>query len=298
MKAARKLAAKKAAALPRWGNMRVGQMGKSDQQTTHDGLKEDPVSAVKIASIHGWEAAVSGFTSAEQAPLTAPQATGQAAVSAKSISDLVPGEDYPFIEITDGMAPDEKRNARIANSRARSAAVKALKALGSTAPVATGNETSMAAGGIVDPPVDAQPVVPAPASTGEPVAGVDYPVIELSDAMEPSEKRSARIANSRARSAAMKAYKAAGGSLGAASSPAPTPPPEEMPLEQAASSAESTPVVPTSVPSSISKPEYIAITDDMEPTEIREARINNSKAKSAYNKELKAAGIDPSTVAD
>jgi hypothetical protein len=34
----------------------------------------------------------------------------------------------------------------------------------------------------------------------------------------------------------------------------------------------------------------------MSPDEVRAARISNSKAKSAYNKALKAAGIDPSTV--
>jgi hypothetical protein len=43
-------------------------------------------------------------------------------------------------------------------------------------------------------------------------------------------------------------------------------------------------------------PELIQITDDMEPTAIRQARIANSKAKSAYKKALKAAGIDPKTV--
>ena len=38
--------------------------------------------------------------------------------------------------------------------------------------------------------------------------------------------------------------------------------------------------------------------DDMDPADMRKARIENAKAKSAYNKALKAAGIDPSTVSD
>jgi hypothetical protein len=36
----------------------------------------------------------------------------------------------------------------------------------------------------------------------------------------------------------------------------------------------------------------------MDPADMRKARIQNAKAKSAYNKALKAAGIDPSTVSD
>ncbi len=43
-------------------------------------------------------------------------------------------------------------------------------------------------------------------------------------------------------------------------------------------------------------PEMIEITDDMPPDEIRKARIANSKAKSAYKKQLKAMGIDPKSV--
>jgi uncharacterized protein YggE len=47
----------------------------------------------------------------------------------------------------------------------------------------------------------------------------------------------------------------------------------------------------------VPEPEYIEITDDMSADEVRKARIANAKAKSAYNKALKAAGIDPSEVA-
>ena len=44
------------------------------------------------------------------------------------------------------------------------------------------------------------------------------------------------------------------------------------------------------------KPDLIEITDDMDPADVRKARISNSKALSAYKKQLKAMGIDPSTV--
>ncbi len=46
----------------------------------------------------------------------------------------------------------------------------------------------------------------------------------------------------------------------------------------------------------ISPPELVDLTDDMSPDEKRQARIGNSKAKSAFNKQLKAAGIDPKSV--
>ena len=46
----------------------------------------------------------------------------------------------------------------------------------------------------------------------------------------------------------------------------------------------------------IPKPQMIEITDDMPKDEMRKARISNSKAKSAYKKALKAAGIDPKSV--
>jgi hypothetical protein len=35
----------------------------------------------------------------------------------------------------------------------------------------------------------------------------------------------------------------------------------------------------------------------MSPDEVRQARVANAKANSAYNKALKAAGIDPGSVA-
>ncbi len=59
-----------------------------------------------------------------------------AAPAAAGPVELVPGKDYPVIEITDDMSPDEMRKARIANSKAKSAAMKAAKAAGTTAPAA------------------------------------------------------------------------------------------------------------------------------------------------------------------
>lgn len=46
----------------------------------------------------------------------------------------------------------------------------------------------------------------------------------------------------------------------------------------------------------IEPPRLIEITDSMAPEEIRRARVANAKAESAYNKALKAAGIDPAAV--
>jgi hypothetical protein len=50
------------------------------------------------------------------------------------------------------------------------------------------------------------------------------------------------------------------------------------------------------IPANIIPPEYMEISDDLSPEDIRKARIQNAKARSAYVKQLKAAGIDPSTV--
>jgi hypothetical protein len=207
---------------------------------------------------------------------------------------LVPGEDYPFIEITDDMDPAEKRKARIANAKARSAAVKALK---ETAPLAA---TPVADGGVLptEQPVTVTPAVAAVAAPAlaEPVAGVDYEVIKISDDMDPADIRKARIANAKAKSVAMKAFKAAGGQAATAAAPAlPVQQEAVVQTEQAAPTAQA---ATTEIQTNIPKPDYIEITDDMDPADIRKARIANAKAKSAYNKALKAAGIDPSTVID
>ena len=52
---------------------------------------------------------------------------------------------------------------------------------------------------------------------------------------------------------------------------------------------------PAPVAVGIEPPKLIEISDDMPADEKRKARIANSKAKSAFNKSLKAAGIDPKT---
>ncbi|GMQ77884.1 MAG: hypothetical protein BMS9Abin02_0375 [Anaerolineae bacterium] len=299
MEVARKLAAKKAASLPRWGNMRIGQMGKSNQLTAYDGVKEDPVSAVKIASFHGWEGLKSGIVIGEPTPSKAVRVSAQTTVPAKSVSDLVPGVDYSFIEITDEMSPAEKRKARIANSKARSAAIKALKESGAAAPIAPGVETTAEPAKKEAAPVSPETAVTATVAVGKPVAGVDYPFIEITDDMEPSEKRNARIANSKARSAAMKAFKEAGGSTVPAGAVDPSPGQGEDPVQQITESVDRTADEGgAALTADIPKPEYIEITDDMDPAEKRDARIHNSKAKSMYNKALKSAGIDPSTLSD
>ncbi len=50
------------------------------------------------------------------------------------------------------------------------------------------------------------------------------------------------------------------------------------------------------IPAGIAPPNLIAITDAMSPEEIRRARVENAKASAAYNKALKAAGIDPASL--
>jgi hypothetical protein len=294
LKEAKTLAAKRAAAQPRGANVRIGQGGSESQPTAFDGIKNDPISAVKIASVYGWQLLQTGAIAGEQQAAVITQVAAQTAAPTKSPSDLVPGEDYPFIEITDDMDPAEKRKARIANAKARSAAVKALK---EAAPLAA---APAADGGA---PPSEQPVTVAPAAAAvaapaiaEPVAGVDYEVIEITDDMDPADIRKARIANAKAKSAAMKAFKAAGGQAAVAAVSAP-PVQQEVAVqtEQIAPAAQAvTTVIQTTIP----KPEYIEIIDDMDPADIRQARIANAKAKSAYNKALKAAGIDPSTVTD
>jgi hypothetical protein len=205
------IAAKKAASLPRGGNVRIGSYGTGAQPTASDGLDSDPVSAVKIAQYHTWQGLAPGASTA--APSVKPTlAPTQTAPSLKSAGHLVPGKDFPVIEITDDMAPAEIRKARIANAKAKSAAIKAQKTTESAAPVQATQQTEV---------VTAAPAAPeaaaAPASAvSAPVAGVDYEVIEITDDMDPADIRKARIANAKAKSAAMKAFKAAGGQAQAA----------------------------------------------------------------------------------
>jgi hypothetical protein len=264
MREARILAAKRAAALPRGGNMGIGRLGAADTlKTAWKGVESDPVTAVKIATYHGWDGLRTG-TVAPKPVAAAPKAAPAAAAKV----ELVPGKDYPVIEITDDMSPAEKRKARIANAKAKSAAKKAAKAAG-TAPAAA-------------------PAAAAPAAAAPPAPAVTVPepeLIEITDDMDPAEKRKARIANSKAKSAYKKALKAAGIDPNAAPAPAPAAAP--APEETAAPAADANMPPP---------PELIELTDAMSPEEKRAARIANSKAKSAYKKALKAAGIDPKSV--
>jgi len=275
LKEARRIAAKQAAAMPRGANMRIGnlreQMGK--QPTAYDGVKEDPITAVKIATVHGWDGVRSGIVMGGAAPVAtaapgAPAAAGQI--------ELVPGKDYPVIEITDDMPDEEKRKARIANSKAKSAAMKAAKASGQT-----GAATAVSSGAAATPA--ARTVAPAAA------AGIPEPVmIEITDSMSADEVRKARIANSKAKAAYNKALKAAGVDPSAVG---------EAPAPTAVPTAPAAPAADAAALAGIAKPDLIEITDDMSPDDVRKARIANSKATAAYNKALKAAGIDPAAAA-
>ncbi len=292
LKQARLEAARKAASLPRGANMRIGRKGASNLQTAGSALDEDPLTAVRIAIHHGWDGARTGAVSGGDAVAAAP--TAAAAPLGKII--LIPGKDYEVTEITDSMSPDEKRKARIANAKAKSAALKAAKAAGVAPTVST-----PAAPAAVPPAAAGAPAAAAPAAQ---TVNIEPPQLtELTDDMSPDEKRKARIGNSKAKSAFNKALKAAGlnpkeveivdGKVvlpgGAAAAPAPAAP---APAPAAPAVADAAPAAAAAIP----KPELIEITDDMGPDEIRRARIANSKAKSAYNKALKAAGIDPKSV--
>ena len=283
LKEARLAAARKAAVTPRGANMRIGRKGQTNLRTAGAALDEDPVTAVRIALHHGWDGARTGAVAAVAAPAAA-VATG--AVPTGKIK-LVPGKDYEYIKITDDMPPDEKRKARIANSKAKSAAYKAAKAAGVTAAPVAGVAPAAAA--------------PAAAPAAQAVNIEPPELIEITDDMSPDDLRKARIANSKAKSAFNKALKAAGvdpstveivdgkvvmpGGAPAAPASAPTAEAASSPAPAAAPAAANIP-----------QPELIEITDNMSPDEVRQARIANSKAKSAYNKALKAAGIDPKSV--
>jgi hypothetical protein len=282
MKAARKEAARRAALTPRGANVGIGQANGGAVHTAYQGMKDDPVTAVKIASVHSWEGLRSGSTFAPGQTLT--HADAVTAPPTRSAKDLVPGEDYEVIEITDEMTPAEKRKARIANVKAKSAAVKALKASGAAVSAAANAPQAQAA----EP---APAAATTPAAMKEPVPGIDYEVIAITDDMGPDEIRKARIANVKAKSAAMKAFKASGAGadtvLVQPVEPSAAAEPTEAPEVEALVAA----------PADIAPPELIEITDSMAPDEVRKARIANAKAKSAYKKALKEVGIDPSSVA-
>lgn len=274
LKEARRLAAQQAAALPRGANMRIGNLREKygKQPTAFDGVQADPITAVKIASVHGWDGVRSGIVIGGPAPAGAAAAVAAAPAATGEI-ELVPGKDYPVIEITDDMPDAEKRKARIANAKAKSAAMKAAKASG---------QVGAAAPAAVASPAAAKAAAPAAVGVPEPV------LIEITDDMSADEVRKARIANSKAKAAYNKALKAAGVDPAAVA---------ETPAVAAAAPAPAAPAADAAALAGIPKPDLIEITDDMPPDEVRKARIANSKANAAYNKALKAAGIDPAAAA-
>jgi len=286
--AARKIAAKQAASLPRGYNMRIGTFGDGEQPTAFDGIKTDPISAVKMARFRTWQGLVPSAAQRTHAPDRATHAPAETIPSTKSPSELVPGKDYAFIEITDDMSPAEKRKARIANAKARSAAAKVIKEVGEAASDARREEVTPSTGQFS---ADRASVQAGKVSvTRQPEAGVDYEVIEITDEMDPDAVRKARIANAKARSAAMKKIKEAGGAPSSAETESAT---TQAEAGQAAVKDEKP---APSIPSNVALPDYIEITETMDPGEVRRARIHNAKARSAYNKALKEAGIDPSEV--
>jgi hypothetical protein len=192
------------------------------------------------------------------------------------------------------MPPEEVRKARVANAKAQSAYNKALKAAGGTPGMATAAVAETAA-----------PVVAAAPTPVTPV-GIEPPqLIVITDDMAPEDVRKARVANAKAQSAYNKALKAAGidpsavsaeagaggVSVAAALEATPTPAPA---VAAAAAAPAAGSVTPEAL--GIPRPQLMEITDDMSPDDVRQARIANAKAQSAFNKALKAAGIDPATV--
>jgi hypothetical protein len=177
------------------------------------------------------------------------------------------------------MPPDQVRAARIANAKAQAAYQKALKEAQSAAPVVA----------------MAQPAAPAAAAptTAAPAVNVPEPeLIEITDDMPADQVRAARIANAKAQAAYQKALKEAGGAAPAAQPVA--APAAAAPATAAAPSPAAAPA--QAVSSNVPRPDLIEITDDMDPNEVRRARIANAKAKAEYQKALREAGIDPATM--
>lgn len=218
----------------------------------------------------------------------APVATAGApsAVAGASVAPAAPvaiGVEPPkLIEITPDMSPEEVRKARVANAKAQSAYNKALKAAGATA----GPVAPVALAEAAMPEVAPVAAGPAPAT----LTGIEPPVlIEITASMSPEEVRKARVANAKAQSAYNKALKAAGVTADTVTAAVVTEP----------ASPEAVPVAAAPAPQAVAgvePPALIEITDSMSPEEIRQARVANAKAQSAYNKALKAAGIDPATL--
>lgn len=275
MKQARLQAAKTAAALPRGANSRVGRDGVSTLATAGKSVKTDPMTAVRIAHFHGWDGArtgipAGGIPAGGVAPAVA-AAPGVITPTRPAAAGIAPPN---LIIITPDMAPEEVRKARVANAKAESAYNKALKAAASGAPVAAAGAVPAAA--------------PVTTTSAMPIAAhIDPPkLITITPDMAPEDVRKARVANAKAESAYNKALKAAGGAVGTvAAQPG-----------VAAEPVASAPQAAAPVMTGIAPPQLIEITANMPPEEIRRARVANAKAESAYNKALKAAGVDPTAM--
>ena len=246
--------------------------------------------ALKAAS-SGAPVAVAGAAPAAAAQAAAPMA------AAPAVSQI---EKPKLIEITPDMAPEDVRKARVANAKAEAAYNKALKAAGAT-PGAVQPAVAAAA------PAAPQPAPVAPAAPTPAMAGIQPPqIIEITDSMAPEEIRRARVANAKAESAYNKALKAAGidpaaVKAGAATVAAASAAPvqtvaAEAPAAAAPAPAPSAPAGGSQIPAGIERPKLVEITADMSPEDVRRARVENAKAQSAFNKALKAAGIDPASV--
>lgn len=231
--------------------------------------------ALKAAAAGGAVTAPAAAMATVAAPVGASAAPAPVAVGI---------EPPTLIPITDGMSPEEIRKARVANAKAEAAYNKALKAAGASA------------GGVVEAaPAVASPVAAAPVAAAAPAAvGVEPPrLIEITDSMSPEEIRKARVANAKAEAAYNKALKAAGVTPGVAATAAVAPEPAAEPAAVAPAAVPA--VAPTTV-AGIDPPRLIEITDGMSPEEVRRARVENAKLTAAYNKALKAAGIDPASL--
>ena len=214
-----------------------------------------------------------------------------APVAAVAAAPMVNIEPPKLIEITPGMAPEDVRKARVANAKAEAAYNKALKAAGAAVGAAQPTVPAASAAQVVTP------AAAAPLATG--IAPPQ--LIDITDSMSPEEIRRARVANAKAESAYNKALKAAGldpaavKAGGPAAVAAAIAPATAIDVAPAAPAAPMAPAAPA-VPAGIAAPILIEITDSMSPEEIRRARVENAKASAAYNKALKAAGIDPATL--
>jgi len=271
LKQARKVAATRAAALPRGANNRIGRAGEATMAPASQALQDDPQTAVRIARFHGWDGARVGPASAVAV------APAPVAAAGRPAAGIAPPQ---LIAITDSMSPEEVRKARVANAKAESAYNKALKGAASGAPVAGPAAAAIAA--------------PAATAAGIPaMTGIAPPnLIVITPDMAPEDVRKARVANAKAESAYNKALKAAGVGAGTVAG-----------VEAVVNAEMPGPATAVAHPASaapdmagIAPPKLITITPDMSPEDVRKARVANAKAESAYNKALKAAGVDPATL--